>query len=89
MPRRPRHGAALAAGDADGDVGAARHAEQVHAGDRDGALRARAVMLDRLGASADNSGIRIALEMEIQLLQSEAEAVILYDPVFPADPFAR
>ncbi len=28
-------------------------------------------------------------ELEVRLLQSEAEAVILYDPVFPADPFAR
>ena len=28
-------------------------------------------------------------ELEIQLLRSEAEAVILYDPVFPADPLAK
>ena len=28
-------------------------------------------------------------ELEIRLLRSEAEAVILYDPVFPADPFAH
>jgi hypothetical protein len=28
-------------------------------------------------------------EVEIRLLRSEAEAVVLYDPVFPADPFAR
>jgi hypothetical protein len=28
-------------------------------------------------------------ELEISLLRSEAEAVILYDPVFPADPFAH
>jgi len=28
-------------------------------------------------------------ELEIRLLRTEAEAVILYDPVFPADPFAR
>jgi WD40 repeat protein/tRNA A-37 threonylcarbamoyl transferase component Bud32 len=27
--------------------------------------------------------------LEIRLLESEAEAVLLYDPVFPADPFAR
>ena len=27
-------------------------------------------------------------ELEIRLLRSEAEATILYDPVFPADPFA-
>jgi tetratricopeptide (TPR) repeat protein len=28
-------------------------------------------------------------ELEIRLLRSEAEAVILYDPVFPNDPFAH
>jgi hypothetical protein len=28
-------------------------------------------------------------ELEIRLLRSEAEAVVLYDPAFPADPFAR
>ncbi len=28
-------------------------------------------------------------EWELRLLRSEAEAVILYDPVFPADPFAH
>lgn len=28
-------------------------------------------------------------ELEIRLLRSEAEAVILYNPVFPADPFAH
>jgi len=28
-------------------------------------------------------------ELEIRLLRCEAEAVILYDPVFPADPFAK
>jgi tetratricopeptide (TPR) repeat protein len=28
-------------------------------------------------------------ELEISLLQSEAEALILYDPIFPADPFAH
>ena len=28
-------------------------------------------------------------EVLIRLLRSEAEAVILYDPVFPADPFAH
>ena len=28
-------------------------------------------------------------ELEIRLLRSEAEALIIYDPVFPADPFAR
>jgi len=28
-------------------------------------------------------------ELEVGLLRSEAEAVIVYDPVFPADPFAK
>ncbi len=28
-------------------------------------------------------------ELEIRLLRSEAEAVILYAPIFPADPFAH
>jgi tetratricopeptide (TPR) repeat protein len=28
-------------------------------------------------------------ELEVRLLRSEAEAVILYDPAFPDDPFAR
>jgi WD40 repeat protein/tetratricopeptide (TPR) repeat protein/tRNA A-37 threonylcarbamoyl transferase component Bud32 len=28
-------------------------------------------------------------ELEIRLLRSEAEAVVLFDPVFPADPFAN
>jgi tetratricopeptide (TPR) repeat protein len=28
-------------------------------------------------------------ELEIRLLTSEAEAMILYDPIFPANPFAR
>jgi hypothetical protein len=28
-------------------------------------------------------------ELWIRLLRSEAEAVILYDPAFPDDPFAR
>ena len=28
-------------------------------------------------------------ELEIRVLRNEAEAVILYDPVFPDDPFAR
>jgi hypothetical protein len=26
-------------------------------------------------------------ELEIRLLRAEAEALILYDPIFPADPF--
>jgi tetratricopeptide (TPR) repeat protein len=28
-------------------------------------------------------------ELQIRLLLAEAEAVVLYDPVFPKDPFAR
>jgi hypothetical protein len=27
--------------------------------------------------------------LAVRLLRSEAEAVVLYDPVFPDDPFAR
>jgi hypothetical protein len=27
-------------------------------------------------------------ELEVRLLRREAEAVILYDPIFPVDPFA-
>ena len=28
-------------------------------------------------------------ELGIRVLRSEAEAVVLYDPIFPADPFAH
>ncbi len=28
-------------------------------------------------------------ELEVRLLRSEAEALILYDPIFPTDPFAH
>ena len=28
-------------------------------------------------------------ELEIRLVQTEAEAVMLYDPIFPADPFTH
>jgi hypothetical protein len=28
-------------------------------------------------------------ELEIRLQRSEAEATILYEPIFPTDPFAR
>jgi WD40 repeat protein/tetratricopeptide (TPR) repeat protein len=55
-------------------------------GHRDEARRC----LDRLRThqpSADPA--RFWAELEIRLLRSEAEAVILYDPVFPDDPFAR
>lgn len=37
--------------------------------------------------SADPSEFWI--ELEIRLLRSEVEAVVLYDPIFPADPFGR
>jgi Tfp pilus assembly protein PilF len=55
-------------------------------GDRDAARR----WLDRLrehrpSEKADDFWD----ELEIRLLRGEAEAVILYDPVFPNDPFAR
>jgi tetratricopeptide (TPR) repeat protein len=45
--------------------------------------------LDRLRAHRPNENSSdFWNELEIRLLRSEAEAVILYDPVFPADPFA-
>jgi Tetratricopeptide repeat len=28
-------------------------------------------------------------ELEIRLLRAEVEAVVLWDPIFPVDPFAR
>jgi hypothetical protein len=28
-------------------------------------------------------------ELQIRLLRSEAEALVLYDPIFPSDPFAH
>ena len=55
-------------------------------GHRDEACR----WLDRLRnhqPTADST--RFWDELEIHVLRSEAEAVILYDPMFPADPFAR
>lgn len=55
-------------------------------GHRDEARR----WLDRLRnhqPSADPNGFWN--ELEIRLLRSEAEALILYDPIFPADPFAH
>ena len=46
--------------------------------------------LDRLrGHQPSSDPNRFWDELEIRLLRSEAEAVILYDPVFPDDPFAR
>jgi tetratricopeptide (TPR) repeat protein len=45
--------------------------------------------LDRLrGHQPSTDPNRFWDELEIRLLRSEAEAVILYDPVFPDDPFA-
>ena len=55
-------------------------------GHRDEARR----WLDRLGRHqpiADST--EFWYEREISLLRSEAEAVVLYDPVFPADPLAK
>jgi hypothetical protein len=46
--------------------------------------------LDRLRnrqPSADST--RFWDELEVRLLRSEAEALVLYDPAFPDDPFAR
>jgi WD40 repeat protein/tetratricopeptide (TPR) repeat protein len=46
--------------------------------------------LDRLREHRPNEDpARFWDELEIRLLRSEAEAVILHDPVFPDDPFAR
>jgi tetratricopeptide (TPR) repeat protein len=57
-----------------------------HLGHRDEALR----WLGRLRARRPNTHPTAFWdELEIRLLRSEAEAVILYDPVFPADPFAH
>jgi len=39
--------------------------------------------------SADADPDEFWNEVEIRLLQNEAEATILYDPIFPADPFRR
>jgi hypothetical protein len=47
------------------------------------------VWLDRLREHRPSEDpARFWDELEIRLLRSEAEAVILYDPVFPNDPFA-
>ena len=46
--------------------------------------------LDRLRNRQPNTDPNLFWEeLEIRILRSEAEAVILYDPVFPADPFAH
>jgi hypothetical protein len=46
--------------------------------------------LDRLrNRQSSTDPDRFSEELELPLLRSEAEAVILYDPVFPADPFAN
>jgi Tetratricopeptide repeat len=46
--------------------------------------------LDRLREHKSSTDLAQSwLELEIRLLRSEAEAVILYDPIFPADPFAN
>jgi tetratricopeptide (TPR) repeat protein len=55
-------------------------------GQRDQARR----WLDRLREHQPSTDpARFWPELEIRLLRSEAEAVVLYDPVFPNDPFAR
>jgi tetratricopeptide (TPR) repeat protein len=46
--------------------------------------------LDKLRLREANTGPdQFWNELEIRLLRSEAEAVVIYDPIFPADPFAR
>jgi tetratricopeptide (TPR) repeat protein len=55
-------------------------------GHRDEALR----WLDRLrGDQPRKDPPEFWYELEARLFRSEAEAVILYDPAFPDDPFAR
>jgi tetratricopeptide (TPR) repeat protein len=55
-------------------------------GHRDEARR----WLDRLREHRPNEEpVQFWDELEIRVLRSEAEAVVLHDPVFPADPFAR
>jgi tetratricopeptide (TPR) repeat protein len=54
-------------------------------GHRDEARR----WLDRLQSYQPDSDRGFWSELETRLLRREAEAVILYDPVFPSDPFAR
>jgi len=55
-------------------------------GHRDEAMR-RLERLREHQPSADST--EFWNELQIRLLRSEAEAVILYDPMFPADPFAK
>ena len=50
---------------------------------------ARPLARPAAGSSAQHGPDPVLDELEIRLLRSEAEAVILYDPVFPADPFAH
>jgi eukaryotic-like serine/threonine-protein kinase len=46
--------------------------------------------LDRMRAPRPSAGpLRVLDELEAGLLRREAEAVVLLDPAFPADPFAR
>jgi tetratricopeptide (TPR) repeat protein len=55
-------------------------------GHREEALR----WLERLRAHQPSTDPALFwYELEVRLLRSEAEAVILYDPVFPEDPFAN
>jgi hypothetical protein len=46
--------------------------------------------LDRLrGHQSSTDPAQFWVELEIRLLRSEAEAVVLYGPAFPDDPFAQ
>jgi hypothetical protein len=57
-------------------------------GHREEALR----WLDRLRnrqLSDSDPAVTFRTNLDIGVLRAEAEAVILYDPVFPADPFAN
>ena len=55
-------------------------------GHRDEARRWLDQLRDRQPSTDPN---RFWDELEIRILRSEAEAVVLYDPVFPADPFVH
>ncbi len=55
-------------------------------GHRDEARRWLDLLRNRQPSNAPN---HFWDELELRLLQNEAEAVIVYDPIFPADPFDR
>ena len=42
-----------------------------------------------MGIQASTDPAQFWNELELRLSRSEAEAVVLYDPAFPEDPFAH